>query len=194
MRDQDALRESERRLSQIIEGTSLPGFVLDADHVVTHWNKACEALTGAPADEVIGTRDHWRPFYDQKRPMLADLVLKGASETELDRYYGDRYQEAGLIEEAYDAEGFFPGLGDNGRWLFFSTAPLKNLEGKVVGAVEVFRDVSDRKRIEASLEQRVTELMLLNEIGNKITRSLGVETVLKNAVQIVQRSFGHHSA
>lgn len=192
-RAEEALRQSERRLSQIIEGTSLPGLVLDANHIVTHWNRACQVLTGMPAERMVGTRDHWKPFYDQQRPLLADLVLDGASEMELRRYYGDHYQESTLIEGAYDAEGFFPQLGDNGRWLFFTTAPLKDHDGNVVGAVEAFRDITERKRVEDALEQRVAELMLLNEIGNKITRSLGVETVLESAIQVLQRSFHYQS-
>ncbi len=40
------------------------------------WNKACERLTGVPAEDMLGTRDHWRAFYDKRRPCLADLVLR----------------------------------------------------------------------------------------------------------------------
>ena len=34
------LIESEKAVSQIIEGSTIPTFVLNKDHVVTHWNKA----------------------------------------------------------------------------------------------------------------------------------------------------------
>jgi PAS domain-containing protein len=36
------LIESKKALSQIIEGSTIPTFVLNKDHVVTHWNKAME--------------------------------------------------------------------------------------------------------------------------------------------------------
>ena len=34
------LVESERALSQIIEGSTIPTFVINKEHIVTHWNKA----------------------------------------------------------------------------------------------------------------------------------------------------------
>ena len=55
----------------------MPGstFVLNAKHQVVIWNKACEQLTGLKADEMIGSDQHWRGFYTEKRPCLADLLL-----------------------------------------------------------------------------------------------------------------------
>jgi len=38
-------------------------FVLDRDGYVVIWNKSCERLTGVRAEEVLGTRDHWKAFY-----------------------------------------------------------------------------------------------------------------------------------
>ncbi len=50
-----ALRRSRRLLSQIIEGSPIPTFVIDEDHRITHWNRACEILTGYSSDDMIGT-------------------------------------------------------------------------------------------------------------------------------------------
>ena len=33
------IEDSERTLSQIIQGSTIPTFVLDRDHVITHWNR-----------------------------------------------------------------------------------------------------------------------------------------------------------
>ena len=49
------LIESEKAVSQIIDGSTIPTFVLNKDHVVTHWNKAVEKLTGVRADTMVGT-------------------------------------------------------------------------------------------------------------------------------------------
>src|ERR1700736_5065203 len=59
----------------LMEHLVVPTFVIDAAGRVLIWNKACERLTGVSASEVIGGRDHWRAFYDLRRPCLADLVL-----------------------------------------------------------------------------------------------------------------------
>ena len=40
------LVEREQTLSQIVQGNTIPTFVINQDHIVTHWNRACEKLTG----------------------------------------------------------------------------------------------------------------------------------------------------
>jgi len=52
----------------LMQFLAVPTFVLDAEGRVLIWNKACERLTGLPASEVLGTKEHWRGFYDAARP------------------------------------------------------------------------------------------------------------------------------
>ena len=54
------LENIRNSLAKIIEGSPVPTFVIDADHVITHWNKACEQISGVPA-AIVSTgseRDH----------------------------------------------------------------------------------------------------------------------------------------
>jgi len=69
-------RETEER---IIQRSSVPTFVIDNEHNITHWNRACENLTGISANEIIGTRNQWMAFYSAKRPSMADLIVENAS-------------------------------------------------------------------------------------------------------------------
>lgn len=138
-------------LAQIVERSPIPTFVVDKDHVVTHWNKACENLTGIEADQVIGTNRQWSAFYAEQRPVMADLIVDGALGDETARYYGDHYRRSAIVEGAYEAEGFFPRLGANGKWLFFNAAPLKNTEGDIIGALETLQDLSAHKLAEKRL-------------------------------------------
>ncbi|MBU2498584.1 MAG: PAS domain-containing protein, partial [Proteobacteria bacterium] len=133
---EEALRASEKRLSQIVQGSVIPTFVIDNHHVLTHCNKAFENLSGISARKIIGTRAQWMTFYATERPVLADFVVDGASDEVLTRYYGDRYRKSAVIEDAYEAEAFFPDLGGKGKWLFFTAAPLKDDDGKITGAIE----------------------------------------------------------
>ena len=64
-------------LDRIIQGSPVPTFVIDREHRVTHWNRACEVVLHYPAAAMIGSRDQWRPFYPQPRPVMADLVVSG---------------------------------------------------------------------------------------------------------------------
>lgn len=150
-RAEAALREKEASLAQIVEGSSVPTMVIDAQHRVSHWNRACEALTGTLARDIIGTGDHWKSFYSSKRPLMADLIIDRVGEREIDRLYHGRFHPSPLIPGAYEAEDFFPHVGETGRWLFFTAAPLRNAAGEVTGAIETLQDVTQRRRAEEAL-------------------------------------------
>ena len=158
-----AQREIEEQLSQIVMGSPVPTFVIDNNHRITHWNHALEDVTGILGNEVIGTNKQWMAFYPDERPVMADLIVADAQKDEVLKYYGDKLQKSTGSKRAYAAEDFFPHMGKEGRWLFFSAAPLRNIEGEVTGAVETLQDITDRKHFEQSLrenEERYRSLFL----------------------------------
>lgn len=146
-------RETAARLEQILTNIPVPIFVIDCEHRVTHWNQACEAITGTPAAERIGSRTQWRAFYSSERPVMADLILDNAIEADVDRFYHGKFRCSALIPGAFEAEDFFPHFGENGRWLFFTAAPLRDSEGRVIGAIETLQDVSEQRQAEIALRQ-----------------------------------------
>ncbi|MEJ2726039.1 MAG: PAS domain S-box protein, partial [Deltaproteobacteria bacterium] len=148
-----ALQESEKRLTQIVQGSPIPAFVIDDKHVMTHCNRAYENLTAIPAHKILGTRAQWMAFYAGERPVMADFIVDRASEEEMTRYYGDKYRKSAVIEGAYEAEAFFEDLGKSGKWLFFTGAPLLDDEGRVSAALETLQDVTERKRSEEALRK-----------------------------------------
>jgi len=147
----NALRDSEERLKQIVDGNPIAIFVICEKHTITHWNKACENLTGFPASEMVATQKQWLPFYSEERPILADLIIDKAAEKDISRYYSGKYKKDPLIEGTYEVEDFFPGLDD--KWLFFTAAPLRNYQGKIIGAIETLRDITELKQAEKDLKQ-----------------------------------------
>lgn len=155
-----ALMESEMRLRSILDGSPIPLFVIDSDHRLTHWNRACEVMTGVSAERMIGTSDHWRPFYDAPRPCLADLALNGAGLEEVDRYYGADVQGRRLSGCGYEVEGYFSTLG---KWLFFTAAPIRDSQGNIVAAIEGLQDITERKRAEEALQRSESRFRSLFE-------------------------------
>ncbi|MCP5267645.1 MAG: PAS domain S-box protein [Zoogloeaceae bacterium] len=159
-----ALRESRAEMAQILANSPLPIFAINADHELVVWNPACERNFGVPARDMLGTRRAWAAVYASERPVLADLLLDGAPEAELARHYGTSFRRSPFNQDALEAEGFFPLLGEKGRWLFFTASLLHDDSGKVVGAIETLFDITERKEAEQHaqelnevLEERVAE-------------------------------------
>jgi len=155
---QKALRTSERRLSRIVEGNAIATFVIDQDHVITHWNRACENLTGYRASEMIGTRHQYKPFNEKPGPVMADFVLDSVSKDVMARYYGKTFRHSAAIKDGFEAERFVSMIGDNGKWLFFTAAPLVDMDGRIIGAMETLQDITGRKRAQAALEKARNKL------------------------------------
>jgi len=180
------LVESERTMSQIIQGSTIPTFVINKDHIVTHWNKACEKLTGFSADAIVGTNKHWVPFRSKARPIMVDIIVEQMKDEEIIRYYGVKWHKSALIEGAYEAEEFFPDLGEDGKWLFFTAAPLKAPDGEVIGAIETLWDKTDDKKAEEERERHTRELHTLCSIYTAMNASLDLEGRINAAVQEIK--------
>jgi len=184
-----ALKASEKTMTQIIQGSTIPTFVINKDHIVTHWNKACENLTGHSADQIIGTDEHWKPSYDEKNPTMADLILDRAGEEEFWRYYGTQWKKSDLIDGAYEAEEYFGRDEEEKKWIFFTAAPIKDPDGTVVGAIETIWDRTDEKRAEEERERRNRELATLCSIYSTLSAPLGLDGRINNALQKVTDIF-----
>jgi two-component system cell cycle sensor histidine kinase/response regulator CckA len=143
-RADDALRESEQRLYATIQGSSLPMFVIGKDQKIIYWNKALEQLSGTKAADVIGTDRAWTAFYDEERPLLANLLLRGDSSL-IPIWYAGKYSKSRLVDEAYECTDFSPKWVEGGKWLHFTAAALRDTKGNLIGAMETIEDVTERK-------------------------------------------------
>jgi PAS domain S-box-containing protein len=156
------LLERTTKLDAIIDTIPEPTFAIDMNHVVTHWNAACETLTGTSAKDMIGTHSQWKPFYPARHPMMADLIVDHRPEDVnalMQEHYRRGYRKNPRYEDAYDGSGFFPKLGDGGRWITFSALPLKDRRGRMVGAVQVLQDFTSQKQDAAHFDimQRIAQ-------------------------------------
>jgi PAS domain S-box-containing protein len=177
------LIESEEALSQIIEGSTIPTFVINKDHVVTHWNTAMENLTGARAETMVGTTRQSTPFWGEERPTMADVILDQIGKDEIKKLYGEKWRESVLIEEAYEAEVFFPRLGKNGKWCWFTAAPIKGHDGTIVGAIETLWDKTEDKKAEEEREYHTRELSTLCSIYSALNAPTDLESRINQAVR-----------
>lgn len=145
---QERLNDSERRMTDIINFLPDATFAIDTDGRVIVWNRAIEIMTGIPAEEMIGKGDYEYavPFHRERRPILADLVLK--YDEEVARRYDNIYKDGDKLT----AQAFLPLLRDGkGVYTWFVAAPLYDNQGTVIGAIETIRDISAYEEVRQAL-------------------------------------------
>ena len=147
-RKTSALQANRALLNQIVQGLPMPTFVVDRGNHITHWNRACESLTGAGAAQVLGTSEHRRVFYGEERLPLSQSILENTSDDTV-----SVCQASTLVDGACEMEIHFQREGRTDRWLYGTAAALCAPDGQVIGAIESWLDISEHKRLEAQLIQ-----------------------------------------
>ena len=141
------LQDKKNELFQIVNGSPIPAFVINKDHDIIYWNKACENTTGIKAKDIIGTRNSWMAFYNQKRPVLADLIVDNCL-ADIEKAYGEKKLQPSFVEGGYQAEDYFEAIG---KWILLTAAPIRDHNNDIIGAIETLQDVSLSKQAEQAM-------------------------------------------
>src|SRR5215469_5842863 len=138
-------RESDllsRRLSAIVDNSDDAIVGKDLNSIITSWNKGAERIFGYSADEMIGTSVmRLIPTEQQhEEEKILACIRRG------ERY--DHFETTRLTKD--------------GRHIHVSLtiSPIKDANGKVIGASKIARDITEKKRAEEALReaQRVAEV------------------------------------
>ncbi|HPN57460.1 MAG TPA: PAS domain S-box protein [Candidatus Omnitrophota bacterium] len=124
-------------------------FVIDREKIVVAWNREMERLTGVPRAAILGKGryEYALPFYGQRRPILIDLLLEGQEEV------AQRYRITKKTIDALEAETTTARLKGKNVFIWGRASLLRDPGGQVVGAIEIIRDVTDIKKVEAALKE-----------------------------------------
>ncbi|MEG3640816.1 diguanylate cyclase domain-containing protein [Magnetococcus sp. PR-3] len=159
-------------LQQVFANLSVAAFAIDKNHQVILWNNACETLTGLKASEVIGTRDHWRGFYKEPRPCLADTLLADGLEEAVKIY--PHVQASSAVQGGLHAENWC--LNRNGQklYLLFEAGEIRDADGTLLAVVETLRDTTQPK--------------LLNDIQQAVSAIMDLSINAKSMDELLERS------
>ncbi|MFA4862030.1 PAS domain S-box protein [Methanoregula sp.] len=153
-RAETIIHDHERREADILNFLPDATFAIDKNGVVIAWNRAIEEMTGVPAQDMIGRGDHEYaiPFYGIRRPILIDLIF--APELEIRSSYSFvRVDGDVLTSETNNAKP----RGKEGK-LWGKAVPLYDMQGAIIGAIESIRDITERRRLEETLEKEHQDL------------------------------------
>jgi PAS domain S-box-containing protein len=153
-RDVTQQRQAERIsrfLASIVESSDDVIIGKDIGGVITSWNRAAERLFGYPAAEAIG-----RPVAILAPPDRADEMPAILARLQ----QGEQIEHFDTVRRA-----------KNGRLVPISltVSPIKDAEGRVIGASKIARDISERKKAEEALHAEKERLhATLTGIGDAV--------------------------
>jgi PAS domain S-box-containing protein len=132
-------KPSEKRVTDTILASIADGvFTVDEDWRITSFNRAAEEITGVPRAEAIGRRccDVFRASICENECALKETLRTGRP----------------IVNKAIYI------LDANGQRIpiSISAAPLRDADGKTIGGVETFRDLSLVEELRKELEAKYT--------------------------------------
>ena len=148
-RDDARLRESEKSrmltdskkyIEEVLERLPIPTFVLDKNHRVVQWNKACRELTGVDSREIIGKRV-WNGFEMDAMGSMADQLIDHP-ETFSENFADSLVSKTESGAFAFDA--LLPKI-KGGMRAIINTAPIVDQSGEVKGAIQTIQELSAQK-------------------------------------------------
>jgi PAS domain S-box-containing protein len=157
-----ALRESAQRLqwlASIVESSHDAIISKDERGTIITWNKAAEQLFSYTSEEVIG----------QPITILIPPQRHGEELSILERTSrGERIENYETVRRRRDGSSVDVSL---------TISPVRNAEGKIVGASKIARDITRRKRAEAH------ETMLMAELGHRVKNILAQVAVVAKSTR-----------
>jgi PAS domain S-box-containing protein len=138
MRLRDASELSRRHLAAIVESSDDAIISKDLKGVIQSWNAGAQRIFGYSADEMIGQNITrlMPPDRLNEETTIIERICRGER---VDHFETMRRRKDGSLIN-----------------VSLTISPIKNDQGEVIGASKIARDITDRKRVEAALNDLLT--------------------------------------
>ncbi len=165
-----SLRHQIETSKTILNAIADPVFTVDTNMNITYFSKACERLTGYSAQEAIGRE--CRDIFQSNICENLCAIKRSARE--------DRPVLNVEIQMKNKRSETVP--------IMASASSLKDWQGNIMGGCEVFRDISDWKRMTRELKETEQQLILSEKLAvlGRLASSVGHE--LRNPLAVIQNS------
>jgi len=133
----------------------------DLNGMIQTWNRAAERLFGYTADEAVGK--HITLIIPDDRRSEEDLVIGGIR-------MGQTVEHFETIRRRKDGT-LVP--------ISLTVSPIRDDQGRVIGASKIARDISERRRFEAIADRAASRDAFLAGLSTALTRSLDYKQSLR---------------
>lgn len=162
---EDARREAEderRMLSHAVDGAYEAFITTDLEGKITYANKSASKLLGYTFEELIGQDIYNLASTVEAKTIIESILKSGYWSGEMPHFRKDGTE--------------FPTM--------FSASPIKDAAGKRVGIMSVFMDITERKKVEKDMKDKIHQL----EIFQNATIDREMKMVeLKQRVKMLEK-------
>jgi PAS domain S-box-containing protein len=158
--------EAAQRLASIIESSDDAIVSKDLNGVVTSWNRGAQRIFGYSAADMIGQPIMILipPDRHDEEPEILERIRRGER---VEHFETIRQRKNGSLVD-----------------ISVTISPVKDADGRIIGASKIARDITDRKRAEAALrdsERRLQELLAAIPAAIYTTDAAGTITYFNEA-------------
>ena len=151
--EQEILQE-KKTTEGILEGLPVPVFVIDRQHRITYWNKACEEVDQLyPATHDRHVQNNGSPFMTRNgRPWPIwwwTRILKPWNSIIRNKICANPPTFPGLLKPPCT----YPKPQGRQRHLFLVASPIFSDQGQIIGAVQAMLDITERERLAQHLKE-----------------------------------------
>lgn len=164
---QKQAQEINSLLAAIVDSSSDAIISKTLDGVITSWNGSAERLFGYSAREAIGQNMMMLVPQDRQREETGILERIGRGER-IDHFETLRRRKNGTFVE-----------------VSMSVSPIKDPAGRVIGASNVSRDITDRRHAERALAETVRQQKALFHLADYLHRAASMEEICESALDAI---------
>jgi len=166
------LEASSRHLAAIVESSDDAIATKDLNGIVTSWNRGAERVFGYRADEILG-----KPISVLAAPERADempaILAKIRRGERVDHFETRRRRKDGRIID-----------------ISLTVSPVRDEQGRVVGASKIARDISGRKAAERERAELLAREQTLNQVGPRLAAQLDLKKLAREVTDIATKLTG----
>lgn len=153
-------------LAELIEFLPDATFIVDSTRRVVAWNKAIEEMTGTKRSDMLGQGCHACaiPFYGRQRPLLIDVAVQGAGT--VPGLYNSVTKKGNAVFAEVMADRIH-------RHLRAVAVSFFDVQGRLLGAIESIRDITDCRDTESTLRESEERLQTVLTEKQKVEEALG---------------------
>jgi PAS domain S-box-containing protein len=162
---------ASQRLVAIVESSDDAIISKDLNGIITSWNAGAERLFGYTADEAVGESVTMLipPEHLDEEPKILERIRRG---DRIDHYETVRRRKDGSLVD-----------------ISLSVSPIKTIDGKIVGASKIARDITERRR------QQEHQALLQREMKHRIKNTIAtVQSIASQTLESItpeeRKTFG----